>query len=115
MSLLETISERLGDCIVAAWIDTRTGRVIEQLTPDPRLSDSPRAADFVASALDAAVEVMRSRERPPRMVLLSAHHVHIVQRAARDAHRVLVVVCERSPNLGLAVSVVRALTESEGA
>lgn len=114
MSLLETISERLGDCLVAAWVDARTGDVLEQHAPDPRLAAIPRADDFVTSALEAAAEVMRSRERPPRMVLLSAHHVHIVQRA-RDAHRVLVVVCERSPNLGLAVSVVRTLVDAEGA
>jgi archaeosine-15-forming tRNA-guanine transglycosylase len=114
MSLLETISERLGDCLVAAWVDTRTGDVIEQHAPDPRLASLPPDDGFITSALDAAAEVMRSRERPPRMVLLSAHHVHIVQRA-RDTHRVLVVVCERSPNLGLAVSVVRALVETEGA
>ena len=114
MSLLETISDRLGDCLVAAWVDARTGNVLEQHTPDPRLAAMPRGDDFVTSALDAAAEVMRSRERPPRMVLLSEHHVHIVQRA-RDAHRVLVVVCERSPNLGLAVSMVRALVDAEGA
>jgi hypothetical protein len=115
VSLLETISERIGDCIVAAWIDARTGGVLEQYAPDPRLAATPRDEGFVTSALDAAAEVMRSRERPPRMVLLSAHHVHIVQRTTRDANRVLVVVCERSPNLGLAVSVVRALVETVGA
>ena len=106
MSLLQDISERLDDCVVAAWVDTHTGNVIEQHTA--------RSDLFVSSALDAATEVMRSRERPPRMVLLSERHVHIVQRS-RDAHRVLVVVCERSPNLGLAVSMVRAMLDAEGA
>jgi hypothetical protein len=107
MSLLAAISERVTDCLVAAWVDIRTGAVVEQRVarPDP----------FVASALDAAIEVMRSRERPPRMVLLSARHVHIVQRTAHDPHRALVVICERSPNLGLAVSTVRMLLEAEPA
>ena len=107
MSLLAEISERVDDCIVAAWVDTRTGAVLEQ--------HAARADLFVSSALDAATEVMRSRERPPRMVLLSARHVHVVQRTARDPHRVLVVVCARSTNLGIAVSVVRAMVEQEGA
>ena len=106
MSLLQAISERIDDCVVAAWVDARTGSVLEQHTA--------RSDLFVSSALDAAAEVMRSRERPPRMVLLSEHHVHIVQRA-RDAHRVLVVVCDRSPNLGMAVSMVRAMLDAEGA
>ncbi len=106
MSLLVDISERLDDCVVAAWVDARTGSVIDQHTA--------RAGVFVDNALGAAAEVMRSRERPPRMVLLAERHVHIVQRA-RDGHRVLVVVCDRAANLGLAVSMVRAMLEAEGA
>jgi hypothetical protein len=107
MTELRAFAERVPDCVVAAWVDTRTGAVLAQ---------HARSADpFVAQALDAATEVMRSRERPPRMVLLSARHVHIVQRAARDANRVLVVICERSANLGLAVAIVRSLLDADAA
>jgi hypothetical protein len=103
MTLLTTIAERVEDCFVAAWVDTRRGVVLER--------HAPHEQPFVASALDAAIEVMRTPERPPRMVLLSEHHLHIVQRTAHDPHRVLVVICGRSQNLGLAVSLVRMLMD----
>jgi len=101
---LTAIVERVQDCVVAAWVDIRTGNVLAQ--------HPPRNDAFIAPALDAAIEVMRSRERPPRMVLLADRHVHIVQRTARDPNRVLVVICDRSPNLGLAVSIVRMQLEA---
>ena len=104
---LTAIVERVQDCVVAAWVDIRTGSVIAQ--------HPPRTDAFIAPAIDAAIEVMRSRERPPRMVLLSLRHVHIVQRTTRDPNRVLVVICERSPNVGLAVAIVRMQIEAEDA
>jgi hypothetical protein len=107
MTLLTTIVEQVEDCLVAAWVDTRTGSVLDRR--------APRDEAFVTEALEAAIEVMRSRERPPRMVLLSEHHTHIVHRAPNDPHRVLVVVCDRSQNLGLAVSLVRMLMDAEAA
>jgi predicted nuclease of predicted toxin-antitoxin system len=105
LTLLETIAERVDDCLIAAWVDTRTGLVIERC--------AKRDDDFVAEAVNSAIEVMRSAERPPRMVLLSDNHVHIIQRTTHDPHRVLVVVCARSPNLGLAVSIVRMTMDAE--
>jgi hypothetical protein len=107
MSLLHTITERVEDCIVAAWVDLRTGTVIDH---HPAHGDA-----VIAPSLDAAIEVMRSRERPPRMVLLSERHVHLIHCTAADPQRALVVICGRSPNLGLSVSLVRALMESEAA
>jgi len=102
---LVDIAGAVRDCIVAAWVDTRTGAVLEQHV----LRDGP----LVATAVGAATEVMRSSERPPRMVLLSARHVHIVQRVAGDPRRALIVICERSPNIGLALALVRAFIEPE--
>jgi hypothetical protein len=107
MTGLRELGDAVRDCIAAAWVDARTGAVIEQHV----VRDGPE----VAHALDAAAEVMRSRERPPRMVLLSARHVHIVQRVASDPRRALVVICERSPNIGLAVALTRAFVDAEGA
>lgn len=106
MMSLATVLERV-DCVVAAWVNTRTGAVLDQL--------ASRSEAFIAPALDAAIEMMRSPERPPRMVLLSPRHIHIVQRTANDPYRVLVVICDRSPNLGLAVSIVRGLMDAEAA
>jgi hypothetical protein len=104
---LADIAGAVLECVVAAWLDARTGDVLER-------HDMPTAleTDFIAPALDVAAEVMRSRERPSRMVLLSPHHVHIVQRIAHDAHRVLVVICARTPNIGLAVAHVRAFADA---
>jgi hypothetical protein len=61
---LDEIAGAVPDCVVAAWVDTRTGAVRDQ--------HAVRDHGFIGAALEAATEVMRSRERPPRMVLLSA-------------------------------------------
>jgi hypothetical protein len=105
MNLLDEVAARIDDCVVAAWVDIRTGDVVEQRPLRSEPIESP--------ALDAAIEAMRSRERPPRMVMLSARHVHVIQRTAHDPNRVLVVICGRSSNLGLAVSQIRMLMEAE--
>ncbi len=104
MNPLAEIAGAVPDCVVAAWVDTRTGAVREQHVV--------RDDGFIAAALDVATEVMASRERPPRMVLLSARHVYMFHRVANDPHRVLVVICERSPNIGLAVALVRSFAEA---
>lgn len=101
---LDEISNAVPDCVVAAWVDTLSGAV--------RAQHVARAEAFIPAALEAATEVMRSRERPPRMVLLSARHVHMFHRMASDPHRVLVVICERSANIGLAVALVRTFAEA---
>lgn len=107
MRPLAEIAGAVRDCVVAAWLDARTGDVLER-------HDAPGAPDagLVAPALDVAAEVMRAGERPSRVVLLSPHHVHIVQRVGGDATRVLVVICARTPNIGLAVAHVRAFADS---
>jgi len=104
---LPEIAGAVPDCVVAAWVDTRTGAVREQHVVHD--------ASFVGPALEAATEVMRSRERPPRMVLLSARHVYMFHRMVSDPHRVLVVICQRSANIGLAVALVRSFAEAEAA
>jgi hypothetical protein len=104
MTALAEISDAVPDCVVAAWVDTRTGAVRDRHVV--------RDDGFVAAALEAAIEVMASRERPPRMVLLSARHVYMFHRIANDPHRVLVVICERSLNIGLAVALVRSYAEA---
>jgi hypothetical protein len=106
-SPLAELADSVRDCIAAAWVDTRTGAVIEHHVV--------RAGPEVAAALDAAAEIAHSRDRPPRIVLLSAHQVHIVQRVAADPRRAVIVICERSPNIGLAVALVRAFADAEAA
>lgn len=107
MTVLGEFAGTVRDCIVVAWVDARTGEVIEQHVARPGPEVEP--------ALDAAIEVMRSRARPQRMVLLSARHVHIVQRLPSERRRVLVVICARTPNIGFAVALVRTFVEAEAA
>jgi len=104
MPSLAEIADHVPRCLLAAWVEPRTATVLEQhvVHGDPR----------VALALDVTTEVMRSSERPPRMVLLSADHVLIVQRAAHDPQRALVVICARSANLGFAVALVRMFADA---
>jgi hypothetical protein len=101
------LADAVRDCVVAAWVDARTGDVLERHVV--------RDGFDLELALDAATEVMRTTARPRRTVLLSARHVHIVQRLPADRRRVLVVICDRSPNIGFAVAVVRAFVEAEAA
>jgi hypothetical protein len=107
MTPLDGLAGAVRDCIVAAWVDTRTGDVLARHAMRDDLD--------VELALDAATEVMRSSARPRRAVLLSARHVHIIQRLPSDRRRVLVVICDRSQNIGFAVAVVRAFVEAEAA
>lgn len=102
MSLAE-ICGTVHDYIAAAWIDTRAG-----ILQHHALRDEP----FIAPAFEAAREVMSSLERPPHMVLLTARHVHIAQRMTSDPRRVLVVICERPANLGLAVAGFRSIFDA---
>lgn len=101
---LAELALRLEDVVVAAWLDVRTGEVLDQHATCNDL--------FVSSSLDAATEMMRTRERPPRMVLLAERHVHIVHRTTKDPHRVLVVIMGRTPNLGMALALVRQMAEA---
>lgn len=100
MTLLASLAETVNRFIAAACVDTRTGTIVAHHA----VRDEP----FVMAALEVAIEVMRSPQRPPRVVLLSRDHAHIIQRLPHDPHRVLAVLCERSGNLGLAVALVRS-------
>lgn len=103
MTLVE-LAERVPDCILAAWVDARTGATLER---HARRDDAE-----IDRMLDVVIEIVRSPERPAHTVLLAPRQVFIARRAAGDRHRVIVVVCERSPNLGLAVALVRSAAEA---
>ena len=95
---LGEILERVPSSVLAAWIDSRTGATLEKQAANMRPGDSV--------GLEAVTEIVCSPDRPRRMVLMSAEVVFIAQRPTADSHRVLVVMCERTPNLGLAVVLV---------
>lgn len=91
------------DCLAAAWIDGRTGELLDRHVASHANVDG---------AVETVIEIIRSAERPQQLVLLGAQLVYIARRVNHDGHRVLVVVCERSSNLGMACAMVRAHTEA---
>lgn len=95
---LAEVLERVPNSVLAAWIDSRTGATLEKQAAAGRSSNTV--------GLEAVTEIVCSPDRPRRMVLMSAGEVFIAQRPAPDSHRVLVVVCTRSPNVGLSVVLV---------
>ena len=102
---LTAIAEHVPDCVVAAWVDARTGEMLHH---------HARSDESAAAVIDPVIEILRSPERPRSLVLLAARRVYIAHKVRRLAHRVLVVVCERSANLGVAVALVRAHADSGG-
>lgn len=105
MNLLAQIAGELPGCVAAAAVDARTGSVLSQHVT----CDDP----FIPQAVAVAIEAARTCERPPRMVLLSARHLLILHRTKHDPHRVLVALCTRSPNVGVAVALMSSLAGAE--
>jgi hypothetical protein len=107
---LDEILERVPSSLLAAWIDSRNGATLEKLAAGPAgLSSSTTAG------LEAVTEIVCSPDRPRRMVMMSANEVYIAQRPAADSHRVLVVVCQRAPNVGISVVLVGVCASEGGA
>lgn len=104
MKLAEVL-ERVPNSVLAAWIDSRTGATLEKQAAIERQGNNV--------GLEAVTEIVCSPDRPRRMVLMSADAVFIAQRPIADSHRVLVVMCNRTPNLGLSVVLV-GLCASDG-
>lgn len=100
---LSEVLERVPDVVTAAWIDTRTGELIERLA----LAEAPHV-DF---AMEAISSVLCATDRPRRSVLLSRTHVFIAQQT-QDSGKALLVACVRSGNLGFSIAAVRSLVEA---
>ena len=103
---LDQVLERVPNSVLAAWIDSRTGATLDRM--------SAGAGQSATLGLEAVTEIVCSPDRPRRMVLMSASEVYIAQRPAADSHRVLIVVCNRTPNVGISVVLV-GVCASEGA
>ena len=105
---LSDVLERVPDSLAAAWVDARTGELLESrcISADPHVS----------FGLEAMASILCSQERPHRTVLLSATHVFIAQRPSPESIQVLLVVCARAANLGFSISAVRTVaTAAESA
>ncbi|HEX4386451.1 MAG TPA: hypothetical protein VH083_26030 [Myxococcales bacterium] len=101
MNQLDQLTELAADCLGAAWVDTRTGQVLEQ-----RLcSDDPA----LLPALQSAAAVVSERSHLSQLVLFHEAKFEVVARAGQDPKRVLVASFPTSANLGLAVNVARFL------
>lgn len=97
--------ERVPDSLAVAWVDARTGELLEKRT----MSTDPH----VSFGLEAMASILCSQERPHRTVLLSATHVFIAQRPSPESFRVLLVVCSRAANLGFSIAAVRAVAMAQ--
>lgn len=101
MTLPEAL-ERVPGGVAAAWVDTRTGELIER--------HPPTESAHVVFAMEAISSVLCTPDRPLRSVLLSRTHVFITQQT-EDPGVVLVVACIRASNLGFSIAAVRSLVE----
>ncbi|MEZ4401358.1 MAG: hypothetical protein R3B06_15140 [Kofleriaceae bacterium] len=104
MSTLRELADRAPDCLMAAWIDARTGDVAAVHPSD--------AGARYQDALATSIEIIRSPQRPGRTVMLSADLVYVLQRTASDSSRVLFLLSRRTANLGVVVALVRGLAEA---
>ncbi len=95
--------ERVPSVVAAAWVDTRTGELVERQV----LTEAPHV-DF---AMEAISSVLCTPDRPLRSVMLSRTHVFIAQQTS-DPGKVLLVACLRSGNLGFSIAAVRSLVEA---
>jgi hypothetical protein len=97
-----------GGCLVAASVDVVRGEILERRTADGASGVAPD------DVLLAAIEMLRSAQRPSRLLLLTADHIHLYQRSARVPHLATVVIAKRTTNIGLLISGLRtALREAE--
>lgn len=101
MTLAEAL-ERVPGGVAAAWVDTRTGELVERQS----LIETPH----VTFAMEAISSVLCAPDRPRRSVLLSRTHVFIAQQT-EDPGTALLVACTRSINLGFSIAAVRSLVE----
>jgi hypothetical protein len=89
---------------LAARVNLVRGDVIERCTAEGG-SGVPEEDDV----LFAAIEMLRSREKPGQVLVLSERHVHLYERVSAEPHIAFVLVGVRPKNLGHLLSGLRAL------
>lgn len=100
MTLTEVL-DRVPDSLAVAWVDTRTGELLE--------SQCVSSEPHVSFGLEAMTSLLSAPDRAQRTVLLSATHVFIAQRPSKDTQVVLLVVCARAANIGISIAAVRSV------
>jgi hypothetical protein len=85
--------------VLAARVELRRGAVLERQC-------APGGSGIAEedSVLFAAIEMLRSKDAPKRVFLLTEHHVHLYEIAADDPSLATVLVAPRAQNLGLLLS-----------
>jgi hypothetical protein len=101
MAAIASIAELIPGCLAAAWVDARTGELVEHTG-----ADAARAEEL----LGAAIELARTPARPAHSVMIGPDRVYYTGHATAPVRRILVVACDRSVSLGLGLAVVRAAT-----
>jgi hypothetical protein len=97
-----------GEWLMLARVDLRLGEIIERSTSVANGDLRAREDDV----LFAAIEILRSRQRPTDVLLVCEHEIHLYQRSRRSAHGGLVVVSARDINLGLLLTLMRSAAQS---
>jgi hypothetical protein len=93
---------------LAAQVNLVRGDVVERFAADGG-SGVPEEDDVLL----AAIEILRSREKPGQVLVLSDRHVHLYERLPVAPHLAFVLVGERPRNLGFLLAGLRALRACE--
>ncbi|MEZ4360057.1 MAG: hypothetical protein R3B48_07750 [Kofleriaceae bacterium] len=102
---LHEVLTRVPNAVAAAWVDTRTGDLLDKRA----VGNDPH----VSFGLEVMTSSACSQDRPLRTVLISATHVFIAQRPTPESARVLLVACTRIDNIGFSIAAVRMAATSE--
>ena len=109
MSALGAALLSTGCGVLAARVDVRRGEIVER----HRVGDG--LGEHEDDVLLAALEMLRTQERPRRLFVLSEKHVHLYRRETHEPNLAVVMVAERSLNLGLVLAELGAASNAASA
>jgi hypothetical protein len=108
MSFLSNVVASGSGWQLAAQVNLVRGDVVERFVADGG-SGVPEEDDVLL----AAIEILRSREKPGQVLVLSDRHVHLYERSPAEPHLAFVLVGERHKNLGSLLAGLRAIRARE--
>jgi hypothetical protein len=89
---------------LAARVDLLRGDIVERCAAT---GGSGIAAED--DLLFAAIEMLRSHDKPRQIMVLTEHHVHLYERSSTTPHVALVLVAGREQNLGFLLANLRSI------
>lgn len=88
--------------VLLARVGLRRAEILQRCT-----APGGSGIDEEDSVLFAAIEMLRSKDSPKIVFLLSERHVHLYEISPEDASLATVLVAPRTSNLGLLLSELR--------